>query len=159
MQFTGCNIEFSIRKVNYNFDTIMIPQLIKGDRHEDGRGSLRYNNEFNSEVIKRFYIIENADPDFIRAWRGHQIEERWFAAINGSFKIQLIAIDNWELPCKKLGRLTFNLQSSTLDVLHIPSGYITSIQAVEKNSKLLVMANYSVGEIEDEYRFAADYFE
>ena len=137
----------------------MIPHIIKGNRHEDGRGSLLYNNEFNSAEIKRFYIIENANPDFVRAWRGHQVEERWFSAICGSFTIQLIAIDQWELPSKKLERVTFDLQSATLDVLHIPSGYVTSIQAMERGAKLLVMANYSLGEIEDEYHFAADYFE
>lgn len=137
----------------------MIPKIIKGNLHEDGRGSLLYNNEFNSAAIKRFYIIENANPDFVRAWRGHQVEERWFSAISGSFTIQLIAIDNWELPSKKLRRLTFNLQSATLDVLHIPSGYVTSIQSMEAGARLLVMANYSMGEIEDEYRFADDYFE
>ena len=137
----------------------MIPHIIKGNRHEDGRGSLLYNNEFNSAEIKRFYIIENANPDFVRAWRGHQVEERWFSAICGSFIIQLIAIDDWEFPSKKLERVTFDLQSATLDVLHIPSGYISSIQSRESGSKLLVMANYLLGELEDEYRFPADYFE
>jgi len=137
----------------------MIPHIIKGSRHEDSRGSLLYNNEFNSAEIKRFYIIENANPKFVRGWRGHQVEERWFSAICGSFTIQLIAIDHWELPSKKLERVAFELQSATLDVLHIPSGYVTSIQAMEEGAKLLVMANYSLGEIEDEYHFPADYFD
>lgn len=137
----------------------MIPKIIKGSRHEDLRGTLSYNNEFDASAIKRFYLIENHCTATARAWRGHQIEERWFSAICGSFIIQLIAIDHWDLPSKKLERVTFDLQSATLDVLHIPSGYVSSIQAMEAGSKLLVMANYSLGEIEDEYRFAADYFE
>jgi hypothetical protein len=45
-----------------------------------------------------------------------------------------------------------------LDVLHIPQGYISSIQALEPEAKLLVMADYLLGEINDEYRFDADYF-
>lgn len=137
----------------------MVPTLLKGNRHEDSRGSLLYNNEFNSAAIKRFYIIENAIPNFVRGWRGHQIEERWFSAIQGSFAIELIAPDNWEVPSKKLERFRFELQSKTLDILHIPSGYVSSIESLCEGSKLLVMANYSMGEIDDEYRYETDYFE
>jgi hypothetical protein len=42
--------------------------------------------------------------------------------------------------------------------LHIPAGYISSIQAIEENSKLMVMANYFMGEIKDEYRFDVNFF-
>jgi hypothetical protein len=45
-----------------------------------------------------------------------------------------------------------------LDVLLIPSGYVTSIQASEENSKLLLMADYMYGEVKDEYRFDTTYF-
>jgi hypothetical protein len=40
----------------------------------------------------------------------------------------------------------------------VPSGNITSIQALEANSKLMVMSDYLMGEIQDEYRFPIDYF-
>ena len=43
-------------------------------------------------------------------------------------------------------------------VLHVPQGYVTSIQSLEENSKLMAMADYLMGEIQDEYRFAVDYF-
>ena len=137
----------------------MIPKLLKGNCYEDTRGALCYNNDFDAGAVKRVYLIENKSTEIIRAWRGHQIEERWFSAIRGSFKIELIAIDNWDNPSKKLERISFILYSKTLDVLHIPSGYVSSIQSLEEGSKLLVMANYMMGELEDEFRFAADYFE
>jgi len=55
--------------------------------------------------------------------------------------------------------LQYELNAEKLDVLHIPSGYASAIQANEKGAKLLVMANYSLGEIDDDYRFPIDYFE
>jgi dTDP-4-dehydrorhamnose 3,5-epimerase-like enzyme len=135
-----------------------VPRVIDGGAHEDHRGTLHYNNEFVASDVKRIYTITNKDLDFIRAWQGHKIERRWFSAIGGSFKIKLIRIDNWESPSRNLPQLQFSLSSESLDVLLIPSGYVTSIQASEENSKLLLMADYMYGEVKDEYRFDTTYF-
>ena len=75
-----------------------LPKIITGNTHSDQRGILLYNNSFDAFEIKRVYVIENKDITIIRAWQGHKIEKRWFSAVAGSFKIQLIAIDNWEKP-------------------------------------------------------------
>jgi len=68
----------------------MIPKIITGNSHTDTRGTLYYNNDFDASEIKRVYVIENATTDIIRAWQGHKIEQRWFSAIKGSFKIGLM---------------------------------------------------------------------
>jgi dTDP-4-dehydrorhamnose 3,5-epimerase-like enzyme len=143
-------------------DNILIkmnPILIKGNFHQDNRGTLQYNNNFDASQIKRVYIIENADLEVQRGWQGHQIEQRWFSAVLGKFKISLIKIDNWENPSFELKPSTFELSSNVLDVLYVPAGYISCIQAIEDNAKLLVMANYKLGEIKDEYRFDLQQFE
>ncbi|MET0760141.1 MAG: sugar epimerase [Flavobacterium sp.] len=136
----------------------MIPEITKGGSHTDSRGTLYYNNDFDVSVIKRMYVIENQSTDFARAWQGHQIEQRWFSVIKGSFRIQLIAIDHWDKPSTNLERFTFVVDSEKLDVLHVPSGYVSSIQSLEQGSKLLVMSDYLLGEIKDEYRYEVDYF-
>ena len=137
----------------------MIPAIIEGGRHCDARGILLYNNVFDASGIKRVYLIENKDVDFIRAWQGHRIEQRWYSAVQGSFKIRLIAIDDWDNPSKMLKPVTFFLYAEKMDVLHVPPGYVSSIQALESGSKLLVMADYHLGEVKDEYRFDVDCFE
>jgi dTDP-4-dehydrorhamnose 3,5-epimerase-like enzyme len=104
------------------------------------------------------YVIENHSVNFIRAWQGHKIEQRWFSAIQGHFKIQLIAIDNWDKPSETLTRLDYILESATLDILHIPAGYVSSIQALEEKSKLVVMSDYLLGELNDEFIYPMDYF-
>ena len=136
----------------------MVLKLLKGNNHADSRGTLFYNNDFDATVIKRIYLIENLTTDFVRGWQGHQIEQRWFSAIKGSFKIELIAINDWDRPSKKSERFEFVLNSKKLDVLHIPAGYVSSIQSLIAGSKLLVMADYLMSELEDEYRYEADYF-
>jgi dTDP-4-dehydrorhamnose 3,5-epimerase-like enzyme len=136
----------------------MIPKITKGNSHTDSRGTLFFNNDFDASVIKRLYLIENKNTDFIRAWQGHKIEQRWFSAVQGSFKIQLICIDNWEKPSKASEQFGFVLQAEKMDVLHIPQGYVSSIQSLEEGSKLLVMSNYLINEIQDECRYPLSYF-
>ena len=136
----------------------MTPKIIVGNSHTDSRGSLWYNNDYDTSAIKRMFVIENHSTDFVRAWQGHQIEKRWYLVIKGSFKIQLIAIDNWEIPSKNLERFSFTFTADQLDVLHIPQGYVSSIQSLEEGSKLLVMSDYFLGEIQDEFRFDTHYF-
>lgn len=137
---------------------MMEPRIIKGGQFQDERGIINFNNNFNALGIKRFYTIQNKSTDFIRGWQGHKIEQRWFSAIGGSFKIKLIQIDNWENPSENLPHLEFILKSESLDILHIPGGFVTAIQALENDSKLLLFADYQLGEIQDEYRFELNYF-
>lgn len=135
------------------------PTIIKGKSHADNRGSLFFNNDFNASPIKRIYYIENKDTQFIRGWTGHKIEQRWFSATQGSFTIRLIKIDNWQKPSENLPVLEFELNSENIDILHVPKGYASAIQAKDEKSRLLVMADYSLGEITDDYRFPINYFE
>lgn len=136
----------------------MQPKIIKGNHYTDDRGTLFFNNDFNALGIKRVYIIENKSVDFVRAWQGHQIEQRWFSAVAGSFRIKLLKIDHWENPSRDLSVVEFIINSENLDVLHVPSGFLTSIEALEEKSKLLLFADYQLGEVCDEFRFPSDYF-
>ena len=133
-------------------------QLIKGGAFTDDRGKLVYNNDVLLDEIKRVYIITNANCETIRAWQGHQVEGRWFSAIQGKFLIKLVKPDNWITPSKDLEILSYELDSETLDYLVVPPGYVSSIQSLEKDSKLMVMSNYSLGEINDEYKYEKNYW-
>ena len=136
---------------------MMIPYVLSGDSHYDFRGNLYYNNSFDASIVRRIYVIEN-NLGVTRRWQGHKIEQRWFTAISGSFNLQLILVDNWNEPSINLSKIDFELSSKSLDVLHIPGGYLTSIEAVSDNSVLLVMSDYAFNEINDEYRFPEEYF-
>lgn len=132
--------------------------ILTGHRHEDARGIITYNNEFDASLIKRIYTIENHSTEFIRGWQGHKIEQRWFACMKGAFEISVMHVDNFEKPSTDLPIKKITLTSNKLDYLHIEAGCITAIQSLEQESKLLVLADYGIGEISDEYRFELDYF-
>jgi dTDP-4-dehydrorhamnose 3,5-epimerase-like enzyme len=135
----------------------MLPAIILGGNHSDSRGKLKYNNSFDLSQVKRIYSIL-LNQKCIRGWQGHKIEQRWFAAISGTFNIKLILVDNWNKPSVNLPKKKFELSSDSLDVLHVPAGYLTSIEAVEDNSIILVMSDYCLNEIKDEYKFSEKYF-
>ncbi|WP_282629968.1 WxcM-like domain-containing protein [Empedobacter sedimenti] len=132
--------------------------IFEGKKHEDERGIITFNNEFDASEIKRIYTIENHSLDFIRGWQGHKVEQRWFAAMKGRFEISVIKVDDFENPSKNLTVNTYELSDEALTYLHVPAGCITAIQAKDSNNKLLVLADFAIGEVQDEYRFPLDYF-
>lgn len=132
--------------------------ILKGNRHEDIRGIITYNNEFDATKIKRIYTIENHSTEFVRGWQGHKIEQRWFACMKGKFEISVIVIDDFDNPSTNAKINKYILSSEALTYLHIHAGCLTAIRSLEEESKLLVLADYELGEIEDEYRFELDYF-
>lgn len=133
-------------------------KLLLGKNFQDDRGLITYNNDFDADQIRRIYTIENESIDFVRGWQGHKIEQRWFACICGSFEIFVIEVDNFEQPSKDLNLQKFILTANELTYLHIPAGFITAIKAKEDDSKLLVLADYPIGSINDEYRYDLNYF-
>ncbi|SDQ73310.1 dTDP-4-dehydrorhamnose 3,5-epimerase [Chryseobacterium soldanellicola] len=136
-----------------------LPGIIEGGKHSDDRGNLFFNRNFDASEIKRIYFIENKDIHFVRGWTGHKIEQRWFTASHGSFIIKLVTLEDFEKSKKEPQIFEFELNSKKLDIIHIPKGYATAIQSKETDSKLLVMADYRLGEINDDYRYPLDYFE
>ena len=135
------------------------PEIIEGGRHTDSRGAITFVNEFDMSEIRRFYIIENVNIEIKRGWRAHRTEQRWFNVLTGAFRIQLIKIDNWEMPNKNLLFEEFILFSKDAKVLHVPKGYASCIQAMQKDSKLIVFADYGIDHaINDNYLYPEDYF-
>jgi hypothetical protein len=76
-----------------------IPEVFEGGKYSDDRGS-----SFSIIILmllkSKIYCIENTDLQFIRGWTGHKVEERWFSALQGSFTIKLVKIDDWVTPLK-----------------------------------------------------------
>jgi dTDP-4-dehydrorhamnose 3,5-epimerase-like enzyme len=131
----------------------MKPNLLFGGCHKDDRGCVKYNNDFNMLMVKRMYTIENNTKNSIRGWQGHKIEQRWFIASRGSFQIDVKPILAFENEATSQEILSFNLLSHSLDVLHIPAGFVTCIHSLEKNAQLLAFSDFELGAVKDEWRF------
>ena len=128
--------------------------VFSGKTHIDSRGTLIYFNEFDLATIKRMYIIEHSDTNIIRAWQGHQKEQKWFYIISGSFKIILIKIDNWQNPSADLSAREFILTQYNYQVLHVEGGYVSGFRALKPNSRLMIFSDFSLMEsLGDDFRY------
>ena len=134
-------------------------EYIQGGVAQDQRGQIRFVNDFDMTLVKRFYIIKNADTELIRGWRAHRIEQRWFYVLSGTFELNLIKIDNWDAPSRELNVEKVIIKSEGLKVLHVPKGYGTAFRALEANSELLVFADHGIEHaLHDDYTWPLDYF-
>ncbi len=133
--------------------------VIQGGIAQDQRGQIRFVNDFDMTLIKRFYIIKNVDTELIRGWRAHRIEQRWFYVLSGTFSIDLVKIDNWETPDSNLPIQNVILKATDFKILHIPCGYGTSFRALDPDSELLVYSDYSItNAILDDHTWPFDHF-
>jgi dTDP-4-dehydrorhamnose 3,5-epimerase len=132
---------------------------IQGGIAKDHRGQIRFVNEFDMSLVKRFYIIKNKDLELVRGWRAHRIEQRWFYILHGSLKLDLVKIDNWDKPSQDLDIVKIILEAKDNKVLHVPAGYGTAFQALEKESEILVFADHHLDHASmDDYTYDVNYF-
>ena len=135
-------------------------EIINGGSYADERGTITFINDFDMQLVKRFYRIKHHDTSIVRGWRGHKIEQRWFHVSTGTFQVKLIKIDNWKNPGKDLKIEVMVLSADENAVLYIPAGYASAIQSIEVNSELIVFADYAIDHAKhDDYLFPIDYFQ
>lgn len=135
-------------------------KTIQGGIATDDRGHIRFVNDFDMTVVKRFYIIKNKDTELVRGWRAHKIEQRWFYVLSGSFKLSSVLIDNWENPNPNLKVENQALHAEDRKVINVPAGFGTAFQALEADSELLVFADYPISHAPlDDHTWPLVYFE
>jgi len=126
------------------------PRIIKGDDFIDERGKIQFINNFDLSPIKRIYFTSHYNIDTIRAWQGHKVESCWFYCVKGGFKIKLIRIDDWDNPSNECNVFEYELSEEKPQVLVMPNGYVNGFKATKEDSKLMLMSNYGLNEIEDD---------
>ncbi len=140
-------------QLNILLRMIIDPLFIPGGTHVDGRGSISFVNNFKLDEVTRLYHIENKDINVVRAWQGHQLEQKWFYVVEGEFKIVLLKLDDWIEESKLTERFEYSIKAFE-GVLHVPGGYVNGFKALSPNSKMMVFSNFTVEEsVNDDYRF------
>jgi dTDP-4-dehydrorhamnose 3,5-epimerase-like enzyme len=121
------------------------PAILPGGVHVDSRGTVRHVNDFNLGSADRFYVIAPVRTGEWRGWVGHRRDRKWFFAAAGEFVVCVAAVDDLERGgSPKVFRA--RLSESESQLLDVPAGFATAIQACTVPSSLLVL---STGRIED----------
>lgn len=146
-----------------NIKDITQPKYIAGSTSTDDRGTLSFVNNFFLDGLKRFYIIENHQDQFIRAYHGHQNEWKVFIPLVGSFLVlwrDLILDANGKVDFQQFA--TENkpkgqqvLSERSPGALVLPGGYLNGTMNLTPGAKLLVLSSSTIEESKtDDYRAA-----
>lgn len=129
-------------------------RFIKGNVFKDARGCLKFFNTFDMGEIIRMYEIAPSDAEFTRGWQAHKYETKWFYCSQGSFRIDVVEIDDFQNPSTELVPTAFRLTEKESVILEVVGGSATAIKATEKSSKLTVFSNFTLEESKkDDFRY------
>ena len=133
------------------------PRVLEGGLLVDARGTVSFVNDFDFKGVDRFYTIRAHRLQEPRGWVGHQRDQKWFFAIQGTTLIAVVKPNRWDFPVRDLPVERFVLSAARPQVLHVPPGYATGSVNLSTDAILMV---FSTGKIEDaatdDHRFAID---
>ena len=136
------------------------PRLIEGGLAVDDRGALRFVNDFHFDGVKRFYLVENHQAGFIRAWHAHRREAKYVLVPRGAAIVAAVFIDNWESPDKEAHVYRHVLSDQKPAVLYIPAGYANGFKSLTAGTLLMFYSTATVEESRgDDVRFDARYWD
>jgi len=133
-------------------------ELVEGDLFVDDRGYLSFFNDFKFDDIKRFYVVENHEKGYIRAWHGHLKERKYAYVVSGSALICLVPLEDIEdvkNQNKKDPSLVRVVMTSHMPgILFIPEGYANGFKTLEENTKIIFFSSATLEESKnDDYRY------
>ena len=141
---------------NNSSTEIKKPFIINGDLSADDRGELMFVNQFNMELVKRFYVVSNHKQGFIRAWHAHKFESKYVFIVNGTALISTVLIDDWNNPSSDLAIDKFVLTAKKPSILYIPNGYANGFKTLSSDTKIIFFSTSTLKDsIDDDYRFDA----
>tara|TARA_Y100000310_G_scaffold239316_1_gene242890 strand:- start:174 stop:596 length:423 start_codon:yes stop_codon:yes gene_type:complete len=116
----------------------------------DDRGQLSFVNDFNFKDVKRFYMVENHEQGFIRAWHGHKKEGKYVFVTNGAVLIGAVNMETEDIN-------RFVLSSNKPQVLYIPPGYANGFMNLKNNTKVIFFSTSTLEDsMNDDIRFEWD---
>lgn len=128
-------------------------QLIEGGSSIDDRGTVSFVNDFDFKDVKRFYMVENHEKGFIRAWHGHRKETKYVYIVSGSVIVAYFPIETSQEPYRVV------LSAEKPQILCIPAGNYNGFKTLTDNARLMFFSTSTLEESsKDDIRLPATYF-
>ena len=139
---------------------IKVPKLIEGDLAVDDRGRLTFANDFDFKGVKRFYMVANHLPGFVRAWHAHKKEAKYVLVAQGAAVVGAVEIKNWQRPNKKAQVYRYVLSAQKPALLYIPPGFANGFMTLTAETQVIFFSTSSLEESKgDDFRFPARYWD
>lgn len=135
----------------------MEPVIFDGGVFPDDRGTLKCVNSCVFPDVKRFYLVENWDTGFIRAWHGHKKEAKYVTVVSGAALIAAVKIEDWVTPNSDGIIHRHVISAERPQVFYIPAGYANGSMTLLPGTKIMYFSTTTWEESRgDDYRFPHD---
>ena len=130
-------------------------KIIDGKKFCDDRGFVSYINDLDLSKYKRFYIVENHEQGFIRAWHGHKLESKAIICLRGAALITAVEFSSSGFDpdgevC--IDRITISAHGPQAVI--IPAGFANGAKTLTPDCILMYLSDKTVEESKkDDYRF------
>lgn len=136
------------------------PVVFSGKEFIDDRGALSALPALEFKKIKRFYVLQNFQLNFVRAWHGHQFEEKFVWVIEGAAVVGAVAIHDFQRPDPNTRPHRFVLSGNQPSILYIPGGYANGFMNLTAHTKILFFSSSTLEESKnDDVRFPARFWD
>ena len=126
-------------------------ELIQGNKFCDDRGYVSFINDLDLSKYKRFYLVENHEKGFIRAWHGHKQESKAVVCLRGVALIGLNRIGSEDEPEMQV------ISSHNPRALIIPPGHYNGAKTLTDGCILMYLSDRTVEDSHgDDYRLPWD---
>ena len=133
--------------------------FISGDTAVDDRGALRFCNDFDMDEVRRFYVVSNHEPRFVRAWHAHKLEGKYAYVATGAALLAAVKVDDWDAPDKSAEVHRFVLSEDKPGVLEIPGGYAQGFMTLRPDTRIFFFSTAALSEsLDDDYRYPFDHW-
>jgi dTDP-4-dehydrorhamnose 3,5-epimerase len=136
------------------------PRLIRGGLAVDDRGRVSFVNDFDFAGVKRAYMAENFDVNYVRAWHGHRHAQKWVLCVSGSALVCAAELPDPQHPDPKAKVYRFTLSASAPSILHIPALYANGFRALEPHTRLIFFSSDTLAESNaDDFRYPGRFWD
>jgi dTDP-4-dehydrorhamnose 3,5-epimerase-like enzyme len=134
------------------------PKSFSIESYLDFRGKIEFSNDFSFSKFKRMYMISSFNEGQIRAWQGHELEEKAFIILNGKVKLVLIPVIDFESEITEKP-IEYILDANEPQIIYVPGGFLNGFQFLTSNSRLQIHSTFTLLESQkDDFRFESKKF-
>jgi len=121
-------------------------ELINGGLAVDDRGSVTFVNDFDFKGVKRFYMVQNHEKGFVRAWHGHKKESKYVLVTRGTIRLILVDMETE-------AQEEYVLSDKKPQILYIPAGFYNGFQTLTDDAQVMFFSTTTLEESkDDDYR-------
>lgn len=123
-----------------------IPRIIDGAIAVDDRGALSFVNDFTFDNVKRFYVVENHEAGFIRAWHGHKHESKYIYVVSGSALVVAVSLADAKKDLDPSKAFRTVLSDKLPKIVEVPGGYYNAFKTLTPGTKVMFFSTSSLND-------------